>query len=604
MGTPEARNNTLSFLPRQAAPARKGGAIVFLPLVLLLLSGCVHPAFPQLDREERILEALERRDAAPPPPSPLSPEQAVCYALQHNLDSRVAQLEAAYQNENLAAAGRRLLPSLTGRYAFDHTSRPAARWSQSVTTGEESLGSSFSSQRDTSRSDVGLLWSLLDFGVGYLKARQQAERVHSALLHHDRVRQQVALETLSAYWRAAFTAGVASDAEALRKELESHAEGIRDAVDMRILSGAEGARRELAVYSGLAEIEQWTRAAVAAKLELARVMGCGGDFRLREFPNEAPGLPAGAPDDPVALQEAALRRRPELYQADAQERIALDDARMALLQMAPNASLSFSLYDDPDKFLEYNNWMTAGARASWNLFAIPARLSERRAARLQGDVARERGLALAAAVMAQVGIAWSDWRLAHEHAESLYRRAGARGRLVAALAAGEEGGQASAGEVLQERVRLLSECAAAMRAGAEVMIAGARLANAAGVAIDDKGCFVWRLSDAATAGAGAEGEEAAARMFPGRVGGVPVAKAEKFRDAGAPAPGKDGRSAGASAAGRGDGEAERRRAEAEQERIARDLERERRGREERAREERERRRERLLRGRGENGSQE
>ncbi len=488
---------------RSGRGARVGGrasalfaAAAFLAAAALLAAaGCFPAPDPGAMRDDRVLQALREEAERPSPPSPLSPEQAVVYALQYSLDSRVAELELAYQDENLAASRLRMLPSLTARYSVDRNNHPAARWSRSLDSGRESLESSYSSEQTARRSEVSFLWSILDFGVGYLKARQQAERVLSARLQTERVRQQIVLDVLSRYWHAAFTESVAVEAEALQEELESHAESIRDSVDMRILSGAEGARRELVVHSGLADLAQWRRAAAQAKLDLARVMGAGArsGFALEPFPAAAFRLPAAALRNPDALQAAALRRRPELYRSDADERIALDDARSALLQIAPNATLSLSLNNDPDQFIEWNNWMVVGARASWNLFSIPSRLAERRAAQRQEELSREKGLALAAAVMAQVGMAWSDFRLSHEHAVSLRTRAAARERLVSALAAGEEDGQARSGEVLQERVRLLTERAAALRAAAEAMIAGARLANAVGVVTDDTGAFVWQV---------------------------------------------------------------------------------------------------------------
>ncbi len=472
------------------------GIILVWTLVLTLsLQGCFSIPDPAGDRDERVLEALAIDEARPVPPSPLRPESAVSYALCHNLDIKVAEIEAAYQNESLVASRRRLLPSLTARYSVEHSSHPNARWSMSSASGSQSLESSYSSEPTSHRSDVGAMWSVLDFGVGYLKSRQQDERVRGAEEQRRRVRQQIVLDVLTHYWRATVAEAISRKAELLRSELEEQAAAIRDSVDMRILSQAEGARRELSVHSGLAELEQWRRLAVQARLELARIMGAGSavDFELAEFPSELPEPPAIPGGDPEALQSAALRRRPELFQQDAQERIAVEEAKLAILQMAPNANLSLNLYHDPDKFLEWNNWMTVGARVSWNLFNIPARLSERRMAHLQKDLAHNRGLALAAGIMAQVGIAYSDWQLSRQYAEKLYERAATRRRLVEALAAGEKDGQTRPGEVLMERVRLLGETAMAMRAGAEVRVAGARLANAVGLDVDADGRIRWDI---------------------------------------------------------------------------------------------------------------
>ncbi|MCD8138177.1 MAG: TolC family protein [Planctomycetaceae bacterium] len=466
---------------------------------LLVLAGCFAPTEPYADRDERVMEALSLNDALPPVPSPLTPAAAVEYALQNSLESRVAEIDLAYQNEAIAAAHRRLLPSLTMRYSANNSNHPAARWSQGVDSGQQSLVSSYSADRVARQAEVGAMWSLLDFGVGYLKAKQQGERLFSAEEQVRRVRQKVTLDVLSAYWRASAAMEIAREAEGLRKELEEQAELIRDSVDMRILSGAEGARRELVTHNGLADLEQYRRAAAQALLELARTLGSGSarDITLDAFPA---GLDERPPDgDPSALQEEALRRRPELYQQDAQERIALHDARLALVQMAPNASLSLNYYHDPDLFLQWNDWMTVGARVSWNLLNIPARISERRMAKLQGESARMKGLALAAGVMAQVGIAYSDWMLSFDGAQVLENRAAARRRLVEALAEGERDGQTRPGEVLQERVKLLEEWAMAVRAIAESKVAEARLAAAVGLDFDDNGCFAWSGSTAGTA---------------------------------------------------------------------------------------------------------
>lgn len=492
---------------------------VVLLCVALAAQGCFSPVYPQLDREERVMQALGDADSRTPPPSPLAPAEAVAYALRHNLDAKVAEIDEAYQNESLVAARRRLIPALTLRFSPNYSNHPAARWSESAGSGSQSLESSYSSEQFTRQTEIGMVWNLIDFGVGYLRSRQQGERVLHATEQRRRVRQQVVLDVLSRYWRASAAAKIAADAESLKKELDEQAAAVRDSVELRILSGAEGARRELAIHTSLAELEQYRRAAAQTKLELAGTLGCGGgaELALSDFGAAPVRLPEIKDGDPRILQAAALKRRPELFQQDAQERVAVDEARLALLQIAPNANLSLSFYDDPDKFLEWGNWMTAGVRITWNLFNIPARLAERRMAKTQEAMAKQKGLALAAAVMSQVGIAYSDWLLTRNYAATLDKRAASRERLVEALAAGEEDGQTRPGEVLQERVRLLSDQAGALRAQAEVRVAGARLANAIGLDVDDSGKFVW----------GDGGDEKA--FFPDEISGIQVSKTETAR---------------------------------------------------------------------------
>lgn len=533
------RNTRKTGLSRRPGIGKVSAAIAVMLAVALALQGCFDPVYPQLDREKRVMEALDADASRDLPPSPLTAAQAVAYALEHSLDAKVAEIESAYQNESLVAARRRLLPSLTARYSPNHTNHPSARWSESTKSGSQSLESSYSSEQTTRQSEVGVVWNLIDFGVGYLRSRQQGERIRHSEQQRRRIRQQVVLDVLAAYWRASASVRIATEAKSLRAELDKQAESVRDSVELRILSGAEGARRELAVYGSLSELELYGRQAAQARLELARVLGCGGttELSLADFDSAPVLIPEVQQNNPWVLQAAALKRRPELFQQDTQERIAVDEARLALLQMAPNANLSLSFYHDPDKFLEWNDWMTAGIRASWNLLNIPTRMAERRMAKLQKEVAKQKGLALAAAVMAQVGIAFSDWRLGRDYAVTLERRAAARERLVEALAAGEKDGQTRPGEVLQERVRLLSEKAAAIRAEAEVRVAGARLANAIGLDPDDDGNLLWRPEGAPERGGDRVGEDMAEafladieaeRVFPATLSGLRVIKAEDF----------------------------------------------------------------------------
>ncbi|MCC8191260.1 MAG: hypothetical protein LIP77_11615, partial [Planctomycetes bacterium] len=103
-------------------------AILIVLCLALAAQGCFDPVYPQLDREARVAEALVTRDTRPAPPSPLTPADAVIYALANNLEAKVAEIEIAYQNESLVAARRRMLPSLTVRYSLGPHPHPVPRW--------------------------------------------------------------------------------------------------------------------------------------------------------------------------------------------------------------------------------------------------------------------------------------------------------------------------------------------------------------------------------------------------------------------------------------------------------------------------------------------
>lgn len=463
---------------------------LFLACAAAASCGCLpDPVSPEAVRAERVGRTLAELGAVETPPNPLTPEAAVAFAMRNNLNVRAAAIDLAYREEEARGAKLRMLPRLQAEAGIDARNHPNASSSQDVRTGATSLASSYSS--DTVQRPIGLslVWNLLDFGTGYIRAVQTREQVGQSRQQMRRLRQQAALEVLTAYWRTEAADESAREAGELIGTMEEHIESIRQARAKNVLSAADAARQELALLGGIVEAEHWLRLSDASRKELARAMGCmGDDFVIPYGSVPNPGLEPGE----LTLEclfELALNRRPELYQADSQERISLDDAKLALLQMAPNANLSLALHHNNDSHLEWDDWSTAAFRVSWNLLSLPARLSEKRSAELRAAAARQRGEAVAAGVVAQVGIAHSEWNHASRQIVNLAKRSDTRNVLVTALSVAEAGGQAKPGEVLQERVKLLAERSTLRMREAEAKIALARLANAVGFDVDDNGAF-------------------------------------------------------------------------------------------------------------------
>ena len=83
---------------------------------------------------------------------------------------------------------------------------------------------------------------------------------------------------------------------------------------------------------------------------------------------------------------------------------------MAIVQMMPNPSLFVDWDVDANPFLIFNRWMSAGVKATWNLFNVPQQLHLKHAAQTQADQAYAARLALSVAVMSQVNIAYLGYR--------------------------------------------------------------------------------------------------------------------------------------------------------------------------------------------------
>ncbi len=444
---------------------------------------------PEEDRQAMVARALEEASVEVSDSQQLTLTETVRLALCNNFDLKAAQLEIAYLEESRRGSMLRLLPQLQAEANLQTRSHPDASYSESM-SGSRALDYSYSRDKFQAPLQGRAIWNVLDFGAGYLRARQTGERVLQSAEQLRRLRQQTAMQAVSAFWRADAAGKNATDAAALVEEMETQLSSIRAARERGILSEAEAARRELAILGGIVEAERWMQEAESAHMELARVLGVRQDyFNLAADSAEPEWMRSLETMDLAELQRRALDSRPELFQSDSQARISLDDARLAVLQMAPNVGISMAFEYNDDKHLLYNDWFTAGLRISWNLLSLPARLSDKKSAQMQHEALRQKNLAMSAAILAQVGLARGEWQRAERMHNRMSARLKTRSDLVDSLAMAEKSGQARSAEVLQERIRLLNDRAAARRQAAEIRAAIATLASAIGLEVDEAGNY-------------------------------------------------------------------------------------------------------------------
>jgi outer membrane protein TolC len=144
----------------------------------------------------------------------------------------------------------------------------------------------------------------------------------------------------------------------------------------------------------------------SAKTELAVLMGLepNTEFELMTLAEMEYALPEIKLDMTV-MENTALMHRPELIESQYYERISAKDARAAMLSLLPGVSLSAGLYYDDNQYLKYNDWASAGAQVSWNLFNVFKWGKIEKVNELKQNFAYEQSMATAVAVLSQVHLA-------------------------------------------------------------------------------------------------------------------------------------------------------------------------------------------------------
>ncbi len=109
------------------------------------------------------------------------------------------------------------------------------------------------------------------------------------------------------------------------------------------------------------------------------------------------------------MEAKALLQRPELLEADYNERISVVETRKAIARMLPGIELSVGGHTDNNSFLVNQQWIEGGARLTWNLMNLISGPSQYKIATSQVDIAQAQRLALSMSILTQVHVAYNDF---------------------------------------------------------------------------------------------------------------------------------------------------------------------------------------------------
>lgn len=392
---------------------RRSTSIVALAISALLTGCAVIPnPITQAERSETLkadrLQLFTNQEAVT---GPITLEEAMARTIKYNLDHRVKMLEQAMALGQADVARFDMLPRLVANAGYVTRNNYLVSDSMYVDTGEivPSTRRTTSQERERNTADLNFTWNALDFGVSYFQAHQQANR---SLILAERQRKtvhQLMHQVRQAYW-------LAVGAEALESQVAPLLFEVREA-----LSNAEAVEREQlrppletlnyrkAMLDIVRQLEAMRDELRQAKPKLANLMNLPP---ATQFKLDLPTGPLLSPKLQMTLEqmeEQALLQRPELIEADLQERIGILETRKALVRMLPGIEIFAGPHYDSNRFLANNNWTDAGLRVTWNLLNLLSGPKQIQLAEDQTEVSRMQRLALNIAILTQVHVAWQDY---------------------------------------------------------------------------------------------------------------------------------------------------------------------------------------------------
>ncbi|WP_034411888.1 TolC family protein [Derxia gummosa] len=395
----------------RASTAARGLRLLPIAAAIALVSGCAVTPRP-LDRDALRSAAAEEHAALvsgqQAPDAPVTLEEAFARTVKYNLDYRVKLMEEALGQRQLDLASLDLLPKVVAGAGYTARSNDLASSSVDAVTGRQSLVPSYSSERTRINADLGLSWNVLDFGVSWYSAQQQADRALILQERRRRVAHQVVQQTRQLWWQALAAQRLEAPIDALLRKANAALADSRAVENERLRPVLETLAYQRQLLDVIRQLTQIRGNLAQAKPRLAALMNLtpGQKFDI------APPASLAVPELGVALDKAeefALANRPELVEARYNERIGVAETRKAVAKLLPGLELSIGDHYDSNRYLVNQGWADAGLRVSWNLLNVFNHKTIRGAADAQLAVAREQKVALGMAVLTQVHVAWADY---------------------------------------------------------------------------------------------------------------------------------------------------------------------------------------------------
>ncbi|SOD90760.1 TolC family protein [Caenispirillum bisanense] len=412
-------------------------------LTVLALTACVSPepyteAENQARAEADLAAMFQDQD---PVTAPISLEEAVARALKFNLDRRLKLMEEAVSRRELDVAEMSLLPNLAASAGYFGRSNYDASVNKTLTgpnAGQTGNTYTTSDEKAFGTANLVVSWNVLDFGISYIRARQQADQALIVSERRRQVVQNVVQDVRAAYWRAAAADRILKRLDALLPDVQRAVADAEAAVTQRIGPQLDALEYQRSMLEAERQLKALRSQMQQARTELATLMNLrpGTPFDIAAAqaptPDEVPTLPA----DLDTLELAALANRSETRGEAYQLRINENESWVAMLRMLPGLELTSSLDYSANKFLLNDTWASGGVELTWNLLNLFAGPRAIKLAESQELLSQVRRHALSMAVLSQVNVANLAYKSAVEDYQLASRLADVELRIAQQLEAG------------------------------------------------------------------------------------------------------------------------------------------------------------------------
>ncbi len=389
-----------------------------------------------------------------PVTGPISLYEAMARALKYNLDHRVEAMEASVRMKELDLAHFGMLPNAVASSGYAARNNYNASSSQNVITGQQSLAQSTSQEKQIVTADVTFSWNVLDFGLSYIRARQAADKYLIAEEMRRKVMHRLLEDVRTAYWRAVSGERLISRLNLLERRVRAAQSRSRSISSERQTSPITAVTYERELVEIKRTIQELQRDLAVAKTQLASLMNLQPGTRFSLIAGKrASGLQIRMPVQTMIT--TALENRAELRDVWYRQRINEKEYDAALLEMLPGLTPYAGTNYDSNDFLFNSNWLSWGAKVSWNLIKVFQYPTKREMIDAQGRLLDERALAVTMAVITQVHVSRVRFHHFSQELSTADEYLSVQNRLIGLMRQEERAGRISEQTLIREELNTL-----------------------------------------------------------------------------------------------------------------------------------------------------
>ena len=400
----------------------KAFTVVF-GLSVTLLQGCAFTPKPYTTQEQQDLllnDRLKVMSEVEPVGAQLTLPEAVARGLKYNLDYRSKMMEQAIAIGSYELSNYDMLPKVLANAGYNYRNNYFVTNATNSVTGAPSLSDPFiSSAKDYGTLGLNLNWSLLDFGVSYFNARQNADRILVAAEKRRRTMHVLIQDIQTAYLRAAAAQKLKGDLiktitdanEALKNSKKVESDGLKTPL--------EALRYQKSLLDNVKILETIDQELATAKVELNQLINlpANANFKL-EDPDKILPPNAYTNIDPKEFEVRALMYNADLNESIYNARIAVEETRKSLLKLLPGLTFNIGPQTTNNNYWINKNWVEGAANISFNLWNLLTAPTAIKLAGQNEDLAQQKRMMVQMAVVSQVHLA----KMGLDNSLQLYRR--------------------------------------------------------------------------------------------------------------------------------------------------------------------------------------